>query len=125
MNRPISFCRLAMMGVALSMLSPAGAIAEPHGKFDGIYKVDVITQRGSCDRYHWTVAVANGHVSSSDAGMIHIVGLINRSGGVSLSFRGDSELARAGGRIRGARGSGTWTSPTLACGGTWQAQRES
>lgn len=115
-------------------LSPAigGAVAqEQHAalvapnKFDGVYAVDVVTEKGSCDKYRWTVAVANGHVSSQSAGgeMFDVVGQIGRSGGVFLSFRGQNEIARAAGRMEGRSGGGRWSSAALLCSGSWHARR--
>lgn len=95
-------------------------------KFDGVYSVDVVTEKGSCDKYRWTVAVANGHVTSQPAGgeMFDVVGQIGRSGVVLLSFRGQDEIARAAGHMNGKSGAGHWSSTALLCSGRWHATRQ-
>jgi hypothetical protein len=116
-------------------LSPAidtAAAREQHvalvtpNKFDGVYSVDVVTEKGSCDKYRWTVAVANGHVTSQSSGgaMLDVVGQIARSGVVLLSFRGQDEIARAAGRMNGKSGAGHWSSASLFCSGSWHARRQ-
>jgi hypothetical protein len=93
---------------------------------DGIYSVQIVTHRGACDRsYLWTIAVSGGRVSSSGFSALEASGQINPQGVVSLAFRGFNEVAHAVGRLNGSRGSGTWSSPTMACAGTWHALRQS
>ena len=95
-------------------------------KFDGVYSVDVVTKKGSCDKYRWTVAVANGRVSSRYAGadIFDVVGRIGRGGLVFLTFRGQDEVARAEGHMKGGSGVGEWSSSSLLCSGVWRAKRQ-
>jgi len=93
---------------------------------DGVYAVQIVTERGACDRsYLWTIAVSGGRVSSTGSTPLEASGQINPQGIVSLAFRGFNEVAHVVGRMIGSRGSGTWSSPTMACAGTWQAARQS
>jgi hypothetical protein len=66
-----------------------------------------------------------GRVSSTGATPLAASGQINPQGMVSLAFRGFNEVAHVVGRMSGRKGSGTWSSPTMACAGTWHALRQS
>jgi len=92
---------------------------------DGVYAVDIVTEQGACDRsYHWTIAVSGGRVSSPSDAMMQASGQIDRRGIVSLAFRRDNNVAHVAGRVKGSSGSGTWSSPTMQCGGSWRAARQ-
>lgn len=126
-----SVCVAMAAGLWLSPGIDAATAQEQHAalmasnKFDGVYSVDVVTEKGSCDKYRWTVAVANGRVSSQSGGedLLNVVGQIGRGGGVLLSFRGQDEVARAEGHMTGKSGAGRWSSPSLVCSGVWRAVR--
>ncbi len=91
---------------------------------DGVYAVEILTLRGACDRvYHWTISVAEGHITSPPDGFMQASGQINANGAVSLAFRRDEQIANVAGKVDGRTGSGTWTSATLQCGGSWSAAR--
>jgi hypothetical protein len=93
---------------------------------DGVYSVEIFTLRGSCDRvYRWTINVAAGRVTSPADGFMQASGQINQSGVVSLAFRRDEQVANVAGKVNGGAGSGTWSSPTLQCAGSWRAARQS
>jgi hypothetical protein len=93
---------------------------------DGVYAVQIVTERGGCDKsYLWTIAISDGRVSSTGSTPLEASGQINPQGIVSLAFRGFNEVAHVVGRLKGSRGSGTWSSPTMACAGTWRALRQS
>ncbi len=94
-------------------------------KYDGIYAVEAITQDGSCANTHWTVAVANGQIASvsPNDSNISASGIVEDV--VSLTFRGgDNQIAHVGGAIKGRSGKGSWSSPTLLCGGVWHAEKK-
>jgi hypothetical protein len=93
---------------------------------DGIYSVHIVTETGGCDRsYLWTIAISGGRVSSTGSTPLEASGQINPQGKVALAFRGYNEVAHVVGKMSGRQGSGTWTSPTMACAGTWWATRQS
>jgi hypothetical protein len=93
---------------------------------DGVYAVDIVTQQDACDRaYHWTIAVSGGRISSAADALMQASDQIDGRGNVSLAFRRDSTVAHVAGRVKGCAGSGTWSSPTMQCGGSWSAMRQS
>ncbi len=93
---------------------------------DGFYAVQIVTEKGACDKsYLLTISVSGGRVSSTGASPLEASGQVNPRGIVSLAFRGFNEVAHVVGKLKGNRGSGTWSSPTMACAGTWYASRQS
>jgi hypothetical protein len=114
---------LPLGNAALGQSTPQQTRPASH---DGIYAVQIVTERGACDRsYLWTIAVSGGRISSTGSTPLEASGQINPQGIVSLAFRGFNEIAHVVGRLKGKRGSGTWSSPTMACAGTWRALRQS
>jgi hypothetical protein len=92
---------------------------------DGLYAVDITTRQGDCDKvYHWKISVSGGRVSSVGAKLMAASGQISGSGTVDLAFRGFGQAAMVTGRFASGSGSGTWSSPTLHCAGSWRAVRQ-
>jgi hypothetical protein len=130
MSSTKSSCLFAALAAAAFVSGPTAANAgdrtaavENH---DGVYAVDIVTEQGSCDRiYHWTISISGGRISSPSDAMMQATGLIDPRGIVSVAFRRDNNIAHVAGRVQGRSGSGTWSSPTLQCGGSWRAARQS
>jgi hypothetical protein len=98
------------------------AIRQNH---DGIYAVDITTRRGSCDRdYHWLIAVSGGRVSSAGDTLMEASGKISRRGIVALAFHRFGQVATVTGKLAMGAGSGTWSSTTMRCAGSWRATRQ-
>ena len=92
---------------------------------DGIYAVDIVTRRGNCDRdYHWLIAVSGGRVSSAGDTLMEASGQISRRGIVHLAFQRFGQVATVTGKLAMGSGSGTWSSPTMQCAGSWRATRQ-
>ncbi|MEJ0094018.1 MAG: hypothetical protein WDN46_11450 [Methylocella sp.] len=101
---------------------PRSVIARDH---DGVYAVHVVTLQGMCDKdYHWTITVADGRVTSPADGFMQASGEISARGIVSLAFRRDNQIANVAGKLKGKTGSGSWSSPTMQCVGSWSAERQ-
>ncbi len=135
MKRIVIFELVLLAAVAACYCLPgAKAVAQeqqaalfPPTKFDGVYSVEVVTEDGNCAKSHWSVAVRDGQITSvsPNTNNITAVGLIEATGVVSMTFRGgQNQLANVGGTVRGQQGKGTWSSPTLLCGGIWRAEKE-
>lgn len=115
---------------SLAVVDPAraqrGAKSATPPNHDGIYGVQIITEQGACDKfYNWTIAISDGRISSTGDTPMEATGQIDRQGIVSLAFRRFNEVAHVAGQVKGRKGSGTWSSPTMACGGIWRATRQS
>jgi hypothetical protein len=113
----------ALIGVA-SAAHAQGGIATRQNH-DGIYAVDIVTRQGSCDRdYHWLIAVSGGRVSSAWDAPMEASGQISRRGIVRLAFQRFGQVATVTGKLARGSGSGTWSSPTMLCAGSWRATRQ-
>src|ERR1700730_17702221 len=93
---------------------------------DGIYAVDISTRQGDCDKaYHWMISVSGGRVNSVGATRMRSLGQLSGSGTVDLAFRRFGQVAMVTGRFANGYGSGTWSSSTMQCAGSWRALRQS
>lgn len=125
-RNPCSFAAVLMSASLLAGIGPADAQRNTRPAslpyHDGIYAIHIVTDRGGCDKsYIWTIAIAGGRISSTGGTPMEATGQIDPRGVVSLAFRLFNEVAYVAGRVKGKKGSGTWSSPTMACAGTWRA----
>jgi hypothetical protein len=92
---------------------------------DGIYAVDITTRQGDCAKaYHWTISVSGGRVSSAGATPMAAFGQISGSGTLVLRFQRFGQAATVTGSLARGNGSGTWSSSTMQCAGSWRALRQ-
>jgi hypothetical protein len=92
---------------------------------DGIYAVDITTRQGDCDKaYHWKISVSGGHISSAGDTPMEASGQISGRGIVDFAFRRVGQVATVTGTLVRGAGSGTWSSPTMGCTGSWRALRQ-
>ena len=119
--------------ILTAVLMGAAAISAAHAQdgvamrlnHDGIYAVNIVTQQGSCNRdYHWMIAVSGGRVSSAGDTPMAASGQINQRGIVDLAFQRFGQVAKVIGKLAKGSGSGTWSSPTMQCAGSWRATRQ-
>ena len=116
--RILLWTTLAALGASTALVAPHGA-----GSYDGTWSVEVITDKGTCDRvYRWSLAIRGGLVV--DVGEIaKPSGGVSATGKVSIRFVRNNDYASATGELSDDWGSGSWASPTLACSGRWRAER--
>jgi type 1 fimbria pilin len=109
----------------IAALAANAASAAPGGvaSYDGKWSVEVITDKGTCDRvYRWSIGIQSGRVM--DTGEIaRPSGGVSATGKVTMKFVRNNDYASATGQISGEWGTGSWSSPTLACSGRWRAER--
>jgi hypothetical protein len=114
-----------LLGVIIVALAATAALAAPRGagRYDGKWSVEVITDQGTCDRvYRWTLGIEGSRVI--DLGEVaKPSGGVSASGAVTVRFVRNNDYATATGELSGEWGSGSWSSPTLACSGRWRAER--
>lgn len=111
--------------LALATLAANVAFAAPGGmaEYDGKWSVEVITDKGACDRvYRWNLGIQGGRVV--DVGEVaRPSGGVAANGRVNMRFVRNNDYASATGQLSEGWGSGSWSSPTLACSGRWRAER--
>jgi len=119
----------ACSGLLLATAAVVGLASEAGAgtRFDGLWSVSIVTQRGNCDRsLRYPVAITNGvvqqAVNQSDAS-VAINGRVTGSGAVAVSVSSGGQFARGSGRLNAVGGQGQWLSPTSGCAGYWVAER--
>jgi hypothetical protein len=118
--RVLFWTSIAALAASAALAAP-GAVAS----YDGKWSVEVITDKGTCDRvYRWSIGIQSGRVI--DMGEVaRPSGGVSPSGKVTMRFVRNEDYASATGELSGGWGSGSWSSPTLACSGRWRAERRS
>jgi hypothetical protein len=92
---------------------------------DGIYAVYITTRQGDCDKnYNWMISVSGGRVSSAGDTPMEASGQVSKRGTVALAFQRFGQVATVTGSLARGSGSGTWSSPTMQCAGSWRALRQ-
>jgi hypothetical protein len=121
------FFAWAVAGVGLGV-GLVAADAQAQQAHDGRWSVEVVTEKGDCDRaFRYPVAVQNGRIRyAGDASGFNISGQVAPNGAVQVSITSSQGRADGRGRIAGSAGAGTWTiSGGRACSGRWSADKRS
>jgi hypothetical protein len=113
----------------VTVLGAVSASAAPSGinQFDGRWLVRAMSEVSACVNPMFSVplpiAVFNGEVH--DLGIFGATarGTVDARGSLTVSISAFSDVVEAKGALKGDRGEGKWTSPTLSCSGQWIAER--
>ncbi|MFC7395892.1 hypothetical protein ACFQU1_01625 [Chelatococcus sp. GCM10030263] len=124
-----SFVRTGLVAVGLAAvpltLATAPAIAAT--PYDGAWRVEVVTQAGTCDRVHgYNLRVVNGRIEydrRDSALEFSASGNVDRRGRVAVTIVRGADRVNARGQLSGNDGTGSWTLPARGCSGRWQAIR--
>ncbi len=113
----------ALTSLAAMALTSGLALAQQ--QFNGSWSVEVIPQKGGCDRtYRFPVVIQDGQVRYSGAEGITVSGAVTSKGVLRGSVGAGAVQASVVGRLRGRSGSGTWaTAGGLNCSGPWRAAK--
>lgn len=115
-------CRLRSCAtVAIACL--AGLLAKPataRTDFDGYWSVEARVVDGECGASTFASQVSGGAVTFAGFGAT-AKGAIGRNGHLRASITDGENVVVAKGALRGAVGSGSWSSPK--CAGRWTARR--
>ncbi len=105
---------------AAALAAATGSFAMP--RYDGLWSVSIVTEKGSCDRgYRYPVRIANGVLINAGDSAITVSGRVAPSGAVTVVVSNGSSTASGSGRLSGDSGAGTWRGGT--CSGSWTAER--
>jgi hypothetical protein len=112
---------------AFAAVFMSGAAQAQTSGFDGNWSVEIITERGECDKaYRYAVAIQNGQARYAGPEGFDISGSVASNGAVSGSISRGQDRATVSGRLSGRIGSGTWTaSGSRNCSGRWVADKRS
>lgn len=94
--------------------------------FDGIWSVQIITERGACDRaYRYAVRISNGYLVNDFGESVNLQGRVAPTGQIRVSLSSGGQQASGEGHLSRTQGSGTWSGQGSAgyCAGVWEAAR--
>jgi hypothetical protein len=118
------FMRSARIGILCASfglaLAAASSPARANSPYDGLWKVTIVTNTGSCEpSASSTITVSGGNITAPGA---EISGRVGPSGNVRVSIRG----THANGQLNGNAGSGKWNGASggIPCSGRWEASRQ-
>jgi len=93
-------------------------------RYDGLWSVAIITEKGDCDRgYRYPIRIANGVLVNGGSDPFTISGRVAPSGAVTVTVSSGNRSATGSGRLSGDSGEGHWSGGS--CSGTWTAERRS
>jgi hypothetical protein len=113
------------LALALSLASALSApvlpaVAGSDNKFDGNWSLSVVTEKGDCDAYTWTVVVAGNKLQRIEQLPIGASGSIDSRGQARFQV---ASMVTAAGQMQDTSGSGRWDAPSRSCSGRWRAAR--
>lgn len=110
------------LALALSLASTLAlpATAGGNGKYDGSWSVSVVTEKGACDGYTWTVVVAGDRLLRVEELPVTATGTIAANGQARFQV---ASMVNADGQMSDRSGSGRWDAPSRSCSGRWRAAR--
>ncbi len=115
---PKAYAALFAAAFSSAAVVSAPALASQH---DGTWAVSLVTKAGDCDpSVRSRIEVRQGRVDENLI-VARIVGGVNSNGAVSLQVLRGSDSLNARGRISGAVATGSWSSPSKNCSGSWSA----
>jgi hypothetical protein len=93
-------------------------------KFDGVWSVSIVTERGDCDRgYRYPIRINKGVLSNAGDTDFDISGQVGERGAITVRVSRGSKSASGTGRLSGNIGGGSWSGGE--CSGSWTAERTS
>ena len=118
----------ALSGVALlaglTIIAATPALAQ--SRYDGLWSVLIITEKGTCDRgYRYPLRIARGRVNHADpaSSSFTIRGNVASGGAIRVSVSRGQQSANGTGRLSRSAGAGRWRTTSGQCSGIWTAER--
>jgi len=109
----------AVVTLAASATSNAAA-----PRFDGLWSVSIVTEKGDCDRgYRYPIRISHGTLVNGGDDPFTISGKVLPTGAITVTVSHGDKSATGSGRLAGDGGEGVWRGG--ACSGTWSAERRS
>ena len=108
----------------LTIIAAAPALAQ--SRYDGLWSVLIITEKGTCDRgYRYPLRIARGRVNHADpaSSSFTIRGNVASGGAIRVSVSRGQQSANGTGRLSRSAGAGRWRTTSGQCSGIWTAER--
>jgi hypothetical protein len=116
-----SACALLAAAASLAASATSNAAAP---RYDGIWSVSIVTEKGDCDRgYRYPIRISHGALVNGGSDPFTISGRVMPSGAITVTVSAGQKSATGIGRLAGNSGEGLWKGG--ACSGTWTAERRS
>jgi hypothetical protein len=91
-------------------------------RFDGLWSVSIVTERGDCDRgYRYPIRITNGQLVNAGDTNFAISGKVGQTGAITVTVAAAGKSATGSGQLAGDAGGGHWSGG--ACSGSWTAER--
>jgi hypothetical protein len=119
------FLTIFALGVAAQVSAAAPRLAQaPH---DGSWAIEIVTERGACERlYRYYVEVEGQSVrlrsmmgETSEAA----TGLVRPDGSIKATLGQAGDPVNVTGRLAATSGTGVWSAPARQCTGRWSAHK--
>jgi hypothetical protein len=119
-NRAGRRALFALVAATATFVATTTSFAEP--RYDGLWSVLVMTQKGDCDPgYRYPIRISNGQLVNAGDNPFIITGRIAQTGAVTVTISAGGKSATGLGKLSGDLGGGSWTGGT--CSGSWTAER--
>ena len=117
----------AVLATSLLAMMPPSYAGAAQADYAGSWSVLIVTSAGNCDKaFRYLVKVSpKGTISYAGPSDFTATGRVSANGAVNVTISRGDLSARGSGRLKGTRGSGSWSSPSGGCSGRWQADRRS
>jgi hypothetical protein len=117
----LAVCAFAAACATLATSATSNAAAP---RYDGVWSVSIITEKGDCDRgYRYPIRISNGILANGGSDPFTITGNVTASGAIVVTVSAGTKSANGSGRLAGNIGAGHWQGG--ACSGSWSAERRS
>jgi hypothetical protein len=117
----LAACALVAASATLTASATSNA-AVP--RYDGMWSVSIVTEKGDCDRgYRYPIRISHGVLANGGSDPFTITGNVTPSGAIVVTVSAGNKSAIGSGRLAGNNGGGHWQGGS--CSGTWSAERRS
>jgi hypothetical protein len=121
-NRVARGVAFALVAASATFAAAPSQAASP--RYDGVWSVLIVTEKGDCDRgYRYPVRISHGTLINSGSDPFSISGRVLPSGAITVTVSAGEKSATGTGRLAGNSGGGLWTGGS--CSGSWSAERRS
>ena len=121
-NRLARSLAFALVAASATLAASTSNAAAP--RYDGLWSVSIVTEKGDCDRgYRYPIRISHGTLVNGGSDPFTISGRVAPSGTITVTVSHGNKSATGSGRLAGNEGEGRWSGGS--CSGTWSAERRS
>ena len=122
LTNQISRRAVCALVAASAIFAPSAGFAASQPRYDGMWSVSIVTEKGACDRgYRYPIRISNGALVNAGDVPVTISGKVAATGAITVTVSHGSSSANGSGRLAGSIGEGSWSGGE--CSGTWTAER--